>query len=104
MTLEDILEEIVGEVSDPFDKFTPEIEALEDGSYRIGGLCLMEDVNHALDLDLHDPAYDTIAGYTLGKMGRIPKVNDKIDCEGVHNPGRGYGWHADRPPEIKAER
>ena len=83
VTLEDILEEIVGEVSDPFDKFTPEIEALEDGSYRIGGLCLMEDVNHALDLDLHDPAYDTIAGYTLGKMGRIPKVNDKIDCEGV---------------------
>mgnify|MGYP001823990511 FL=1 len=83
VTLEDILEEIVGEVSDPFDKFTPEIEALDDVSYRIGGLCLMEDVNHALDLDLHDPAYDTIAGYTLGKMGRIPKVNDKIDCDGV---------------------
>ena len=49
----------------------------------IDGLCLMEDVNDALDLDLHDPAYDTIAGYTLGKMGRIPKENDKIDCEGV---------------------
>lgn len=83
VTLEDILEEIVGEVSDPFDKFIPEIEVLDDGSYMIGGLCLMEDVNHALDLDLHDPAYDTIAGYTLGKMGRIPKVNDKIDCDGV---------------------
>ena len=83
VTLEDILEEIVGEVSDPFDEFTPEIEALEDGSYLIDGLCLMEDVNHALDLDLRDPAYDTIAGFTLGKMGRIPKVKDKIDCAGV---------------------
>ncbi|MBK5108656.1 MAG: HlyC/CorC family transporter [Anaerolineales bacterium] len=83
VTLEDLMEEIVGEVSDPFDTFTPEIEALEDGSYMIDGMCLMEDVNHALDLDLHDPAYDTIAGYTLGKLGRIPKVKDKIDSEEV---------------------
>jgi CBS domain containing-hemolysin-like protein len=83
VTLEDILEEIVGEVSDPFDKFTPEIEALEDGSYLIDGLCLMEDVNDALGLELRDPAYDTIAGYTLGVLGRIPKVNDTIDSEQV---------------------
>ncbi len=83
VTLEDILEEIVGEVSDPFDKFTPEIEALEDGSYLIDGLCLMEDVNDALGLELRDLAYDTIAGYTLGVLGRIPKVNDTIDSEQV---------------------
>jgi CBS domain containing-hemolysin-like protein len=83
VTLEDILEEIVGEVSDPFDKFTPEIQALEDGSYLIDGLCLMEDVNNALDLNLHDPAYDTIAGFTLGKMGRIPKVDDKVDLDKI---------------------
>lgn len=83
VTLEDILEEIVGEVSDPFDKFTPEIEALEDGSFLVDGLCLMEDVNEALGLDLRDPAYDTIAGYTLGKMGRIPKVKEKVECDQV---------------------
>jgi putative hemolysin len=83
VTLEDILEEIVGEVSDPFDKFTPEIQALEDGSFLIDGLCLMEDVNNALDLHLHDPAYDTIAGFTLGKMGRIPKVDDKVDLDKI---------------------
>jgi len=46
-------------------------------------LCLMDDVNNALGIELYDPAYDTIAGYTLGKMGRIPKVNDKIDSEQV---------------------
>ena len=83
VTLEDLLEEIVGEVSDPFDKFTPEIERLVDGSYLIDGLCLMEDVNNSLELDLHDPAYDTIAGYTLGKMGRIPKVGEKIESDQV---------------------
>jgi CBS domain containing-hemolysin-like protein len=79
VTLEDLLEEIVGEVSDPFDKFTPEFETLADGSILIDGLTLIEDVNKSLDLDLNDPAYDTIAGYTLGKMGRIPKVNDSVE-------------------------
>lgn len=79
VTLEDLLEEIVGEVSDPFDKFTPEIETLPDGSLLVDGLCLIEDVNNHLDLDLKDPAYDTIAGYTLGRMGRIPKVNDSVE-------------------------
>jgi len=83
VTLEDLLEEIVGEVSDPFDKFTPEIEPLADGSYLIDGLCLMDDVNDYLDLELRDPAYDTIAGYTLGKLGRIPKEHDKIESDRV---------------------
>ncbi|MCJ7534246.1 MAG: hemolysin family protein [Anaerolineales bacterium] len=83
VTLEDLLEEIVGEVSDPFDRVTPEIEKLPDGSFLIDGLCLMEDVNDALDLNLVNPAYDTIAGYTLGRMGRIPKINDKIEFDQV---------------------
>lgn len=83
VTLEDLLEEIVGEVSDPFDKFTPEIVTLADGSILIDGLALIEDVNKSLDLDLNDPAYDTIAGYMLGKMGRIPKVNDSVEFDKV---------------------
>ncbi len=83
VTLEDLLEEIVGEVSDPFDKFIPEIETLPDGSVLIDGLCLIEDVNNYLNLNLNDPAYDTIAGFTLGKMGRIPQVNDSVEFDNV---------------------
>jgi CBS domain containing-hemolysin-like protein len=83
VTLEDLVEEILGEVSDPFDRFIPEIETLPDGSIMIDGLTLIEDVNNHLDLDLSDPAYDTIAGFTLGKIGRIPKVNDSVDFNRV---------------------
>jgi CBS domain containing-hemolysin-like protein len=83
VTLEDLLEEIVGEVSDPFDQFTPEIETMPDGSLLVDGLCLIEDVNNHLDLDLSDPAYDTIAGYTLGRMGRIPKVHDSVENDKI---------------------
>lgn len=83
VTLEDLLEEIVGEVSDPFDALLPEIQLLPDGTALIDGLTLIEDVNHHLRLHLEDPDYDTIAGYALGILGRIPEVGDVVERQGV---------------------
>ncbi len=83
VTLEDLLEEIVGEVSDPFDASTPEIQVLPDGSAVVEGLALTVDVNEELGTELFDPHYDTIAGYMLGKLGRIPKLHDEIKSDGV---------------------
>jgi len=83
VTLEDLLEEIVGEVSDPFDASTPEIQVLPDGSVMVEGLALTVDVNQELGTELFDPHYDTIAGYMLGKLGRIPQLHDEIESDGV---------------------
>jgi CBS domain containing-hemolysin-like protein len=83
VTLEDLLEEIVGEVSDPFDVAPPEIQTLPDGSVLIDGLALIEEVNQQLELSLDDPDYDTIAGYMMGKLGRIPNLNDIVEGDGV---------------------
>lgn len=83
VTLEDLLEEIVGEVSDPFDIITPEFQILADGSCLIDGLTLIEVVNEQMELKLHDSDYDTIAGYVLGKLGRIPQLHDQVEGEGV---------------------
>jgi len=83
VTLEDLMEEIVGEVSDPFDAVQPEIQLNANGSATIDGRALIEEVNEALDLNLDDPHYDTIAGYVLGRLGRIPKVGDQIELDGI---------------------
>jgi CBS domain containing-hemolysin-like protein len=83
VTLEDLLEEIVGEVSDQFDVATPEIQRMADGSVLIDGLTLIEVVNQQLHLNLSDPHYDTIAGYFLGKLGHIPKIGDVVEAGGV---------------------
>jgi CBS domain containing-hemolysin-like protein len=83
VTLEDLLEEIVGEVRDPFEDEAPDIQTLPDGTILIDGMMLIEDVNQHLGLNLIDPHYDTIAGYVLGKLGRIPKIGDVIESGGV---------------------
>lgn len=83
VTLEDLMEEIVGEVSDPFDAATPEIQKMPDGSILIDGLTLIEEVNEKLGLSLEDPNYDTIAGYVLGRLGRIPRLKESVESDGV---------------------
>jgi CBS domain containing-hemolysin-like protein len=56
---------------------------MPDGTVLIDGLTLIEDVNQTLGLHLADPNYDTIAGYVLGKLGRIPRPKDAIETDGA---------------------
>ncbi|MBN1264887.1 MAG: HlyC/CorC family transporter [Anaerolineales bacterium] len=81
VTLEDLLEEIIGEVQDPFNNI-PQIESMPDGSFLIDGLTLIEDVNDHFNLQLTNPYYDTIAGYLLGKLKRLARVGDTIEENG----------------------
>lgn len=83
VTLEDLLEEIVGEVSDPFDVDEPEIQTLPDGTALIDGFTLIEEVNEELELSLRDSHYDTIAGFVLGRLGRIARQGDVVESAGV---------------------
>ncbi len=82
VTLEDLLEEIFGEVSDPFDRDV-EIQLLPDGSSLVDGLTTIADVNEHFGLNLSDPHYDTIAGFILGRLGRLAKLGDTIVVDGA---------------------
>lgn len=79
VTLEDLLEEIIGEIRDPFDITPAAIQTQPDGSVLIDGRVLMEEINEHFGLHLEDSNYDTIAGYLLGKLGRIPKTGDVFE-------------------------
>jgi CBS domain containing-hemolysin-like protein len=81
VTLADLVEEIVGEVSDPFDE--PEVQPLPDGTALIDGLATIEEVNERFDLQLNDPDYDTLAGFVLGRLGRRAEVGDQVIVDGV---------------------
>ncbi len=83
VTLDDLMEQIVGEVRDAFDKSVPEIQRLPDGSALIDGLTPIEDVNEHFGLALRDENYDTIAGFVLGRLDRIAKVGDTVEADGA---------------------
>lgn len=83
VTLEDLMEEIVGEVSDPFDNEQPEVQKRSDGSFILDGLLSIEEVNREIGLNLQDQNYDTIAGFVFGQLNRIPNIGDSVEIDGV---------------------
>jgi CBS domain containing-hemolysin-like protein len=78
VTLEDLLEEIVGEVQDTFEQADPQVVWLPDGNALVDGLMQIEDVNEALNLALNEPHYTTIGGLVMGRLDRVPEVGDEI--------------------------
>lgn len=79
ITLEDVLEEIVGEISDETDKEEPCIVKLQDNEWMVLGKTETEDVNEALDMSIPDSqGYDTFSGFILDRIGRIPSLHEKI--------------------------
>ena len=83
ITIEDILEELVGEIQDEFDEDEAAIEAIGDDIYAVDGRIPITDVNDHFGLDLPHEDFDTIGGYVLGFLGRPPETGDTVEAEGV---------------------
>ena len=83
ITIEDILEEIVGEIQDEFDEGEAAIEEIGDGVYAVDGRIPITEVNEYFDLDLPHEDFDTIGGYVLGALGRPPEPDDTVEADGV---------------------
>lgn len=82
ITLEDLMEEIVGEIKNPFDDIVPEIQRITPNTIMVDGLTLIEDVNEYTGKKFRDDNYDTIAGFFLGHLDHIPAVGEEINLAG----------------------
>jgi len=82
VTLEDLLEELVGEITDEYDLEEPEIAQIGEATYRVSGKASIDDLNELLDADLPDEEWDTVAGLVLDLFGRIPDQGDTTDYQG----------------------
>jgi magnesium and cobalt transporter len=78
VTIEDIVEQIVGEIQDEHDKTPSTVERLPDGSYRVAGRERIEDLNDALDWTLPTGDFETVAGLVLASLHRLPRVGEEF--------------------------
>ena len=78
VTLEDIMEEIVGDIQDEFDEERPDIEKKTTDNYSINGLMLIEEVNSFFELDIDSENYDTIGGWIYSQIEIPPKKQQKV--------------------------
>ncbi|MCT8977183.1 hemolysin family protein [Clostridium sp. CX1] len=82
LTIEDILEEIVGEIQDEFDEESEEIIRNKEGNYIVDGKVLIEDINDLLEPAIEAENIDTIGGWIYSQLKSYPQINDKIHYEG----------------------
>ncbi len=82
ITLEDILEQIVGEIHDEHDRPPAVFDRLPDGSYWVSARANIDEVNEALNWTLPKQDYDTVAGLVLSTLGRIPRTGEEFTIAG----------------------
>jgi len=82
VTLEDCLEELVGEIVDEHDDVDARFRTQPGGDVLVEGAVGLDDVNERLGIDISNAEYDTIGGYVFGMIGRVPRIGDGVEAEG----------------------
>jgi putative hemolysin len=82
VTLEDLLEELVGDIVDEFDVEEPTVERLEDGSLLVSAAYSVDDADELLDAELPQGPWDTVGGLMLDLAGRVPDPGDSVEVDG----------------------
>jgi putative hemolysin len=84
VTLEDLLEEIVGEIEDEFDLPDTSVERISETRIRIAGTFTVDDFNEQFGTSLQEEDFHTLAGFVFGALGRAPETGDEIAADGAH--------------------
>ncbi len=93
VTLEDVLEKLVGEIQDEFDQEAPKIIRMPEGGFLVQGRLLIGEANERLGLAVVDEENDTIGGHVLMRLGRMPRPGDTVEVEGYRVTVREVKGH-----------
>ena len=83
VTIEDLVEEIVGEISDEYDMHTQEIETIREGEYIVDGSTRIEELNELIGTEIESEHYDSIGGFVIELMGRLPRQGESVEHMGT---------------------
>lgn len=82
-TMEDVIEEIVGEISDEYDRDLPDVEELGPGEYRVNAAYSLAELGEILELELEDESVDSVGGLFAKELGRLPGRTDSVSVSGI---------------------
>jgi CBS domain containing-hemolysin-like protein len=82
VTLEDVLEELVGDIRDEHDEDELGVIRLDANRYLVPGTLRIDEAERALGLDLPEGEYETVAGFLMDRLGRVPKRRDDVEHDG----------------------
>jgi len=84
VTMEDLVEEVMGDIEDEYDPVSYKIKKIDDSTYLVDGLITIDELNNRLDLDISSENYDTLSGFLIDNLGAIPQEEDDPTIEIDH--------------------
>ncbi|MET0417441.1 MAG: transporter associated domain-containing protein, partial [Actinoplanes sp.] len=104
VTIEDILEEIVGEITDEYDVERPPVEHLPDGAVRVTARLPIEDLGEIFDVELPADEVETVGGLLAQTLGRVPIPGAQVDVGGLHLVAEGTAGRRNRIDSVLVRR
>jgi putative hemolysin len=83
VTLEDLIEEVIGEIRDEYDEDTAEARRLAGGEVEVDGKTNLDEIAEIVGVELPEGPYATVAGYVMAELGRLPRTGDTVEHDGV---------------------
>jgi putative hemolysin len=83
VTLEDLVEEVIGDIRDEYDVARARVTRLRNGDLELDGLINLDDFHDETGVELTDGPYETLAGYIVARLGRLPAIGDQVAFDGL---------------------
>jgi len=83
VTLEDLVETLIGDIHDEYDSHEVEVSSPNSGEFKIDGLISLEDLHEETGIEIPEGPYETLSGFVMHELGRIPSMNDEIAIPGA---------------------
>ncbi|HEL2895104.1 TPA: hemolysin, partial [Clostridioides difficile] len=83
LTIEDLVEVIVGDIEDEYDEEEDEIQVIKEDEYIVDGSTKIGDVNELIGVNLESEEFDSIGGFIIGHLSRLPEENEVIEVDNI---------------------
>lgn len=100
LTLEDLIEELVGEISDEYDRGAPDVQKLDDTTYLVATRLPVDELGELFGLELEDEDVDSVGGLLTKELGRLPIVGDSVSISGLILTADKSGSHRKRVTRV----
>jgi CBS domain containing-hemolysin-like protein len=83
VTIEDLIEEIVGEISDEYDEDETEVDVIKEDEYLVSGSVRIEDINDLIGTSIESEEFDSVGGFIIGQLGRFPEPKEEVEYDNI---------------------
>jgi CBS domain containing-hemolysin-like protein len=100
LTLEDLIEELVGEISDEYDRGAPDVQKLDESTFLVATRLPVDELGELFGLELEDEDVDSVGGLLTKELGRLPIVGDSVSVSGLILTADKSGSHRKRVTRV----